>query len=44
MSNAMMDGMGAMMAGMGGFGLLAIIVAVLVAAAAIKYLFFHKRR
>jgi hypothetical protein len=44
MSNGMMDGMGAMMAGMGVFGLLAIGVVVLVAAAAIKYLFFDKRR
>jgi hypothetical protein len=44
MSNAMMDGMGAMMAGMGVFGVLAIGVVVLVAAAAIKYLFFHNRR
>jgi type II secretory pathway component PulM len=35
---------GLMMAGMGVFGLLAIIVVVLVAPAAIKYLFFHKRR
>jgi hypothetical protein len=44
MSNGMMDGMGAMMASMGVFGLLVIVVLVLVAAAAIKYLFFHKRR
>ena len=44
MSNGMMEGMGAMMAGMGVFGLLAIGVVVLVAAAAIKYLFFDKRR
>lgn len=44
MWNGMMDGMGAMMAGMGVFGLLVVIVLVLVAAAAIKYLLFDKRR
>jgi hypothetical protein len=44
MWNGMMNGMGSMMAGMGVFGLLVIIVLVLVAAAAIKYLFFHPRR
>ena len=33
-----------MMAGMGVFGLLAIIAVVLVVAAAIKYLFFDSRR
>jgi hypothetical protein len=44
MWNGMMDGMGSMMAGMGLFGLLVIVVLVLVAAAAIKYLFFHRRR
>ena len=44
MSNQMMDGMSAMMAGMGVFGLLIIIVVVLLAAAAVKYLFFDQRK
>ena len=43
----MMDGMSGMMAGMGAMGIfeaLVVAVLVLVAAAAVKYLFFNKRR
>lgn len=42
----MMDSnmMGGMMSGMGLVGILVIVVLVVVAAAAIKYLFFDKRR
>lgn len=36
--------MGGMMAGMGIFGVLVAIVVILIAAAAIKYLFFDKRQ
>ena len=41
MDSSMMDGM---MTGMGLLGVLGIVVLLLVAAAAIKYLFFDKRR
>lgn len=40
----MMDGMGNMMIGMGLLGWLLILVLVLIAAAAIKYLFFDRNR
>lgn len=40
----MMNGMGGMMLGMGLLGWLLILVLVLVAAAAIKYLFFGRDR
>lgn len=41
MSNGMMGGM---MTGMGVLGVLVAVMVVLVAAAAIKYLFFNQRR
>ena len=47
MSNGTMDGMSGMMAGMsvmGVFGAIVAVALVLVAAAAIKYLFFDRRK
>lgn len=44
MDMRMMDGMTGMMPGMGLLGWLLILVLVVVAAAAIKYLFFDRRR
>ena len=44
MDMRMMDGMGGMMLGMGLLGWLSILVLVLVAAAAVKYLFFDRGR
>lgn len=39
-----MSGMGMMMGGMALLGLIALVVLALVAAAAVKYLFFDKRK
>ncbi|WP_018988602.1 hypothetical protein [Aromatoleum toluclasticum] len=44
MDSRMMDGMAGMMLGMGLLGWLLILVLVVVAAAAIKYLFFDRGR
>ncbi len=40
----MMEHMSGMMAGMGVFGLLGLVVLILAAAALVKYLFFGRRR
>ena len=42
--NGMMSGMGTAMSGMGIVWLLGLVALVLVVAAAVKYLFFDKRR